>query len=88
MLTHQQILHFSTFGHVTLRGPRAPRPGLGSQDRMRLVRDMTHDGVEFGRQEHDRDRWPVWREWAAGAARSPSRTLAVERLKLLGVLTG
>jgi hypothetical protein len=34
------------------------------------------------------DRWPVWREWAAGADSSPSRAIAVERLRLLGVITG
>jgi hypothetical protein len=61
-------------------------PGLGDSDRMRLVRDMTLDDVEFDHETYDRNRWPVWREWAAGAARSPARTLAVERLKLLGVL--
>jgi Phytanoyl-CoA dioxygenase (PhyH) len=63
-------------------------PGLGDPDRMRLVRDMTLDDVEFDHEEYDRDRWPVWREWAAGASMSPSRALAVERLKLLGVITG
>jgi hypothetical protein len=61
-------------------------PGLGDPDRMRLVRDMTLDTVEYDHEEYDRDRWPVWREWVAGAASSPSRTLAVERLKLLGVI--
>jgi hypothetical protein len=65
-----------------------PWPGLGDPERMRLVRDMTLDDVEFDHEDYDRDRWPVWREWAAGAARSPSRAIAVERLKLLGVITG
>ena len=65
-----------------------PWPGLGDPDAMRLVRDMTLDDVEFDHEDYDRDRWPVWREWAAGAAGSPSRALAVERLKLLGVLPG
>jgi Phytanoyl-CoA dioxygenase (PhyH) len=62
-------------------------PGLGDPDRMRLVRDMTLDDVEFDHEDYDRNRWPVWREWAAGAGTSPSRALAVERLKLLGVIT-
>ena len=62
-------------------------PGLGDPDRMRLVRDMTLDAVEFGDQDYDRDRWPAWREWTAGAASRPSRALAVERLRLLGVAT-
>lgn len=61
-------------------------PGLGDPERMRLVRDMTIDSVEFG-AEYDKERWPAWREWAAGAASSASRRLAVERLNLLGVLT-
>jgi len=61
-------------------------PGLGDPDQMRLVRDLTLDDVEFDHEEYDRDRWPVWREWAAGAGASPSRALAVERLKLLGVI--
>lgn len=61
-------------------------PGLGDPDRMRLVRDLTLDNVEY--EDYDKDRWPVWREWAAGAAASPSRRLAVERLKLLGVIGG
>ena len=65
-----------------------PWPGLGDPDRMRLVRDLTLDDVEFDHEEYDRDRWPVWREWAAGAGGSPSRALAVDRLKLLGVLAG
>ena len=61
-------------------------PGLGDADRMRLVRDMTNP--EFDHEDYDRDRWPVWREWAAGADSSPSGALAVERLRLLGVITG
>jgi hypothetical protein len=63
-------------------------PGLGDQAQLRLVRDMTLDGVEFDHEDYDRDRWPVWREWAAGTAGRPPRTLAVERLRLLGVLPG
>jgi hypothetical protein len=66
-------------------------PGLGDSDRMRLVRDMTLENVEFGGEEYDKDRWPAWREWAAGVADGaggPSRRLALERLKLLGVIAG
>jgi Phytanoyl-CoA dioxygenase (PhyH) len=60
-------------------------PGLGDPDRMRLVRDLTLDNVDFD-DDYDKDRWPVWREWARGTVASPSRRLAVERLKLLGVI--
>jgi hypothetical protein len=55
---------------------------------MRRVRDRTLDDVEFDHEDYDRNRWPVRREWAAGARTSPSRALAVERLRLLGVITG
>lgn len=65
-----------------------PWPGLGDADQMRLVRDITLDDVEFDHEEYDRNRWPAWREWSAGADTSPSRALAVERLRLLGVITG
>ena len=61
-----------------------PWPGIADRDRMRLTRDFVE--VEFDHEDYDRERWPVWREWAAGADRTPSRAMAVERLKLLGVL--
>jgi hypothetical protein len=61
-----------------------PWPGIADRERMRLVRDFV--SVEFDHEDYDRDRWPVWREWAAGAQRSLSRAIAVERLELLGVL--
>ena len=65
-----------------------PWPGLGHRDQMRIVRDLVLDGVEFDHEDYDRVRWPAWREWAAGAARIPSRAIARERLELLGVLAG
>lgn len=61
-----------------------PWPGIADRERMGLVRDFVT--VEFDHEDYDRDRWPVWREWAAGADRTPSRAIAVERLELLGVL--
>jgi hypothetical protein len=63
-----------------------PWPGLGSAERMAAVRDMALDGVEFDHEDYDRDRWPVWRDWVAGAGQIPSRMIALERLRLLGVL--
>ena len=63
-------------------------PGLGRPDQLEVVRDLLLDDVEFDHEDYDRDRWPVWREWAAGAAQIPSRAIALERLGVLGVLAG
>jgi len=63
-----------------------PWPGLGNPDQLRVVRDLVLDDVDFEHEDYDRDRWPVWRDWAAGAAAVPSRAVARERLELLGVL--
>src|SRR6266550_3110149 len=65
-----------------------PWPGLGRRDQMKIVRDLILDDVEFDHEDYDRGRWPVWRDWAAGAAQIPSRAIALERLELLGVLGG
>ena len=61
-----------------------PWPGIADEERMRNVRDFVD--VEFDHEDYDRERWPVWREWAAGARPTLSRAIAVERLELLGVL--
>ncbi len=62
-------------------------PGIADRERMEMVRDFVNDDVEFDHEDYDRDRWPVWREWAAGADPTLSRAIAVERLTLFGVLT-
>ena len=64
-----------------------PWPGLGRPDQMEVVRRLVLDAGEFDHEDYDRDRWPVWRDWAAGAARIPSRAIALERLRLLGAVT-
>lgn len=61
-------------------------PGLGDPERLRVVRDLVVDSVEFDHEGYDRERWPAWREWEAGAWAVPSRQVALERLRLLGVL--
>jgi hypothetical protein len=63
-----------------------PWPGIADQDRLDLVRRFVAGDVEYDHEDYDRDRWPVWRDWAAGARQNPSRGVAVERLRLLGVL--
>ena len=65
-----------------------PWPGLGNREQLSVVRDLVLDDVEFDHEDYDRDRWPVWRDWVAGADGIPSRAIAVERLQLLGVLSG
>ena len=64
-----------------------PWPGLGRPDQLEVVRDLVVDAGEFDHEDYDRERWPVWRDWAAGAAQIPSRAIALERLRLLRVLT-
>jgi hypothetical protein len=60
-----------------------PWPGLADPERLRVVRDLAEDTVD----DVDPDHWPTWREWVAGAAEAPaSRSVAIERLRLLGVL--
>lgn len=56
-----------------------PWPGLGDPDLVRTIRELVTDS------EYPVDGWPAWDEWVAGAT-SASRKLAVERLRLLGVL--
>lgn len=51
------------------------------------MRDLAVDTVDFDFEGYDRQRWPTWPEWAAGAGAVPSRQVAVERLQLLGVLS-
>ncbi|HWF79707.1 MAG TPA: phytanoyl-CoA dioxygenase family protein [Streptosporangiaceae bacterium] len=64
-----------------------PWPAISDREQMKVVRDFINDDVEFDHENYDRDRWPLWREWAADPRRTPSRAIAVERLRLLGVLT-
>jgi hypothetical protein len=61
-----------------------PWPGLAQKEQLAVVRDLAE--VEFDHEQYDRGRWPVWTDWAAGAAGILSREIAVERLRLLGVL--
>ncbi len=63
-----------------------PWPRLSRPDPMEAVRRHVVDAGELGREDKGQDRWPVWRDWAAGAPRIPSRAIALERLQLLGVL--
>jgi hypothetical protein len=81
------LLHASSGGHRRLAWSieYLPWPGLGDPERIGAVRDLVEDSADYGQ---DTERWPAWREWAAGAAANgpASRRIAVERLELLGVL--
>lgn len=80
------LWHASTGGHQRLAWTveYLPWPGLGDQERMRVTRELIADSVEFDLDPDVRDRWPAWREWVAGDG--ASRQVAVQRLRLLGVL--
>jgi hypothetical protein len=49
-----------------------------------VVRDYVNDIV--GHTLDGRDGWPTWDDWATGAAMPASREVAIQRLRLLGVL--
>jgi hypothetical protein len=49
-----------------------------------MVRDYVNDIVDH--TGYDRQAWPVWDEWASGATMPASREVAIQRLRLLGVL--
>ena len=53
--------------------------------RGRVLRWM-EDGFEQAFRGFDRDRYPVWRDWAAGAAGHERRAAALERLERAGVM--
>lgn len=81
------LCHSSAGGHHRLAWTieYLPWPGIADPERSATVRDLVLD-AGFDNEAYDRDRWPTWREWVAGADASPSRLLAVQRLRLLGVL--
>jgi len=81
---NEHLWHSSAGGDRRLAWTVAylPWPGIADLDRVRVTRELIVDSADYG---SDRDRWPVWREWVAGAT-TPSRILAVQRLRLLGVL--
>ena len=82
------LLHASAGGHRRLAWTieYLPWPGLGDAQRLGVVRDLVADAAEFDHEDYDRQRWPTWQQWAAGARAVPSRQVALERLRLLGVL--
>ena len=53
--------------------------------RVRMLRWM-EDGFEQGFRGFDRDRYPAWRDWTAGAPAHPRRTATLERLRQAGVM--
>jgi Phytanoyl-CoA dioxygenase (PhyH) len=65
-----------------------PWPGITNAAGKEAVRGLLLDAVEFDHEAYDRDRWPVWQEWAAGPDAPASRQIAIERLQLLDVVGG
>ena len=54
-------------------------------ERDRTLR-YARDGFEQAFRGFDRDRYPVWRDWLAGAAAHPRRAPVIERMRRAGVL--
>ena len=82
------LFHSSDGGHNRLAWTieYLPWPGLVDANRMALVRRSVIETVDYEPEGYDRDLWPTWREWVAGARGIASRETAVQRLRLLGVL--
>ncbi|HEX5120712.1 MAG TPA: phytanoyl-CoA dioxygenase family protein [Pseudonocardiaceae bacterium] len=81
------LLHSSAGGRRRLAWTveYLPWPGLADPERLRVTREFAAESAEYG-DRYDTRRWPAWQEWAAGAPGVPSRLLAVQRLRLLGVI--
>ena len=86
----RHLFHASTGGSRRLAWTieYLPWPGVGDRARMEAVRRAVVDVADHDRLGYDAERWPTWREWAAGARAVPSRQTALERLRLLGVVDG
>jgi hypothetical protein len=54
-------------------------------ERDRTLRSV-HDSFEQSFRGFDRGRYPVWRDWLAGAAAHPRRAGVIERMRQAGVL--
>ena len=54
-------------------------------ERDRTLRSA-HDGFEQAYRSFDSGRYPVWRDWLAGAAAHPRRAPVIERMRRAGVL--
>ena len=85
---HRHLFHASSGGRKRLAWTieYLPWPGIGDLARLEAVRHAVADQVDHGHPGYDAERWPTWREWAAGARHVPSRQTALDRLRLLGVV--
>ena len=83
-----RVFHASVGGQQRLAWSieYVPWPGLRDPGRLRRLRDTVNDIVDYRHLGYDQERWPIWRDWVAGAAGRRSRQVAVDRLRLLGVL--
>lgn len=55
------------------------------EERSRTLR-CAEDDFEQAYRGFDRDRYPVWRDWLAGAAAQPRRAPMIERMRQAGIL--
>ena len=54
-------------------------------ERDRTLRSV-HDSFEQAFRGFDRDRYPIWRDWLAGADERPRRAGVIGRMRQAGVL--
>ena len=93
-LDRRRVLHRLRPAHLACEyrrpGPAGLERGLPALPRNRGRRERTlrsvHDGFEQAFRGFDRDRYPVWRDWLAGAATHRRRGPVIERMRRAGVL--
>jgi hypothetical protein len=78
--------HASFGGRDRLAWTRAYQRCLQTgTERDRALRSV-HDSFEQEFRGFDRNRYPLWRDWLAGAAAHPRRAGVIERMRRAGVL--
>jgi hypothetical protein len=86
---HSNLIHSSVGGDRRLLWDiyYFSDPATRGREQRELIRDAILHIGDYGDMPFDRDKWPVWRDWAAAAAQSGAASTALSRLKRLGVMS-
>lgn len=78
--------HASLGGHDRLVWTIVYQRCPESADERERAQRSFHDSYEQAPRGFDRDRYPIWRDWVAGAEHHPRRVPVIERMRSAGVL--